>query len=132
MVALSVIALQLPNGSFVLQRRAKGARFSPGKLGFFGGHAMPGERPLDTARRELQEETSLEVGENSLQQISEFEMKSDAGEEMLRFTIYRMPIKTADFTVHDGQGAEVYTRKEALSRADLTPSVKYALGKLLA
>ena len=49
------------DGRLILHRRDSKAPTSPGMLALFGGHAEPGETPLETARRELAEEVSLDV-----------------------------------------------------------------------
>lgn len=129
MVELSVVALRLPDGRVVLQRRTRGARVSPGKLGFFGGHREPGETSLETLKRELKEETSLEADNLPLHMVDEFTMESDANEGTLHFTLYEAALESVEFEVYEGQRAEAYRIKEALSRDDLTPSVRFAFEK---
>ena len=50
------VILRLDDGRFVVEARPPDARHAAGQWTCFGGRREPGERALDTARRELDEE----------------------------------------------------------------------------
>ncbi|HEX9081867.1 MAG TPA: (deoxy)nucleoside triphosphate pyrophosphohydrolase [Holophagaceae bacterium] len=57
-VALAIVVRE---GRVFLQRRSESAQVCPGLWEFPGGKVEPGEAPVSAARRELLEETGLEV-----------------------------------------------------------------------
>lgn len=127
MVKVSIALLRLPDSRIVFQRRDPAARIGPGKLGFFGGHVEKGETFDEAIRRELKEETSLGGDSPPLSLILTYQLESDIGEGIVAFHLYEALVESSTFEVYEGQGAEVYSREEALKRDDLTTSVKYAL-----
>ncbi|HEU5121430.1 MAG TPA: NUDIX domain-containing protein [Candidatus Saccharimonadales bacterium] len=74
MIEVCVIWLTLPNGDVVLQRRDRKTNVSPGMLGLFGGHIEAGESPEEAMKRELSEETSLDVSGLSIDFVVEAEL----------------------------------------------------------
>lgn len=59
----AVVAITDPaTGAVLLTKRAATLRLHAGEYCFPGGRIEPGELPLDTALRELEEETSLRAG----------------------------------------------------------------------
>ena len=52
--------------ALILTRRASKLRKHPGQWAFPGGKMDPGEKPVDTALRELSEEVGLELGPDSV------------------------------------------------------------------
>lgn len=129
MVEIVQVWLSLPDGKVALQRRDAKAPTAPNKLSFFGGHVERGEPPDEAMRRELNEETSLDIAHLDVQRVGELDLTSEDGTES-RFYTYRASIPNADFTVYEGIGTEVYSIEEALARDDIVPSVRYALTKL--
>jgi 8-oxo-dGTP pyrophosphatase MutT (NUDIX family) len=131
MVEIAHILLMLPDGRVVLQRRDDKAPLAPNKLALFGGHIEPGESPDLAMRRELGEETSLDVASLDIQPVYEYEFELTSWDGTVsHFHTYRADIPNADFEVYEGSGAEVYPVSEALARDDIVPSVKHALTKL--
>ncbi|MCW2504399.1 MAG: hypothetical protein JWO79_2683 [Actinomycetia bacterium] len=59
MIELSAVILVDRAGRVLLQLRDEHAPYHPSVWGLPGGHAEPGESPLETAVRELWEETQL-------------------------------------------------------------------------
>ncbi len=129
MVEIVHILLVLPDGKVILQRRDGKAQVAPNKLAFFGGHVEQGEPPDQAMRRELGEETSLDVANLDIRQVNELDLTSQDGTEV-HFYTYRADIPNSDFEVYEGIGAEVYSTGDALVRDDIVPSVRYALTKL--
>ncbi|MGC9669157.1 NUDIX domain-containing protein [Planosporangium sp. 12N6] len=64
---LASVLLVNRDGAVLLQLREPDARIDPDRWGLPGGHVEPGEEPAAAARRELGEETGLQVhGEMAL------------------------------------------------------------------
>ncbi len=115
----------LPDGKIALQRRTKDAKFSPGLLGFFGGHLDPSETHEQAALRELHEETSLDVARLPKKYVADIRRVKD-GDDAL-FHIYEAHIDNADFAVFEGDGVEVYSVADALARDDLGETTRQVL-----
>jgi 8-oxo-dGTP diphosphatase len=60
-VRLASVLLVNQDGALLLQLREATAKMDPGRWGLPGGHVEPGEDPVAAARRELREETGLDV-----------------------------------------------------------------------
>lgn len=129
---VSIILLTLPNGRIVFQRRGKDASRSPDLLGLFGGHVEEGETPDDAIVRELGEETSLRLDDYTWGFVQEYQLQP-TGQTMANFHLYWAEIPNADFEVdkREAQGAEVFTRAEALARDDVAPSARHVLENIL-
>ena len=64
---MSVLCLVDTNGKLIAQQREdKPGITNPGMVSLFGGTSHEGESPIETLRRELQEELELEVSSNNL------------------------------------------------------------------
>jgi 8-oxo-dGTP diphosphatase len=127
-VKVAAALLILPDGRVVLQRRSKDAAISAGKLGFFGGHVEPGETSDAAIKREMAEETSLDVEQLSLECMRELNLSAQVtGNDDVHFDVYRARVANGDFGVYEGDGAEVYSISEALARDDLTASARTVL-----
>ena len=130
MVEIAHIVLILPDGRAVLQRRDNNTPISPNTLAFFGGHVEPGEPPDEAMRRELGEETSLDVANLDIRLVNEFELTRSNDGVLTHFYTYEAEIPNAKFEVYEGSGAEVYPTEELLAREDVVPAVKHAIRKL--
>jgi 8-oxo-dGTP pyrophosphatase MutT (NUDIX family) len=138
MSGISIIALELPDGQFVVQRRGEDAAVSPGLLGFFGGHIENGEKPEEAAARELREETSLDFAE--LQFIGKYIIDKETlnrlrsvsfARDDFKFNLFLLKIEKPNFAVYEGKGLEIYTLEELRKRKDTTASLEYAVINLL-
>lgn len=129
MKQLAVTLLQLPDGRYVFQRRTHDAPVNAGLVGFFGGHIEDGEVPEAGARRELKEETSLDVDSLTFKPQSNFVVDREG--EDVEYHVFEVAIKAMDFDVFEGEHAEAYDIASALERDDLTSSVKYVLERLM-
>lgn len=121
---LAVIVLKLPDGRLVLQRRTTDAPVAAGKLGFFGGHIETGETPEQCVRRELAEETSLDVDSLAIIPKVEFQLPANVNYAQDRhFHIFESTIPQDDFEAYEGVRAESYTTEELLQRDDVSEVV---------
>ncbi|HSX44048.1 MAG TPA: NUDIX domain-containing protein [Candidatus Saccharimonadales bacterium] len=121
---------RLHSGEMVFQRRREDAR-NPNMLGLFGGHFEPCDRddPLRALRRELKEETGLDVGKLAVKKHNSiFIPERFVGDDLL-YHIHEIDITHADFEVSDGPGAEVLGEEEALASGELEPAILYVLRK---
>lgn len=66
--ATAWVILYTPN-RVILGKRSPSVN-NPNQWNFFGGHVDPTERPVDTATRELEEETGYAIDPNNLREIS--------------------------------------------------------------
>lgn len=124
--------LMLPDGRVVVQRKTKDAPTNADKLTFFGGIMEDGETPEQTARRELQEETSLDVPALDFTFACKAFLPVGAkGNEPYTMHLFRVAVPSADFSVYEGEGAEVYGLTELKARADLSPAAAIILATLL-
>jgi 8-oxo-dGTP pyrophosphatase MutT (NUDIX family) len=126
MAEVTIVALKLPNGNLVFQKRGKEAPLSPGKIGLFGGHIEENEQHQAAIVRELKEETNLSV--DRLKYIDRFSIPAyDGPDKENTYYLYEMEIPNLNFEVFEGVGAEAYSKEEALKREDLTNSARYSL-----
>lgn len=129
MIEVAGILLYSTDGLLVLQRRDDKAATAPNKLGLFGGHTEPHESPEVTARRELAEETSLDVDALKLEFVTAFRAYDSDKQQHVHCTAFRTIVPTTQFEVYEGVGLEVYNVEEVLKRDDLTLSAKTAIVK---
>lgn len=78
-----------------------------GKWGVFGGHVEAGETLLETAMRELEEETALVMPKDAFCPLIRF-VTSDLFEHQYFFEVAR-PVKVSDIRVFEGAGFGFYT-----------------------
>ena len=122
------IYFRLPDDKLVLQRRTNDAPNAPGKLGSFGGRVEESEAAYECLVREIAEETSLNSDVLSIKLVTDFTMPADEVYNFKRhFYIYEARIKSLDFEVFEGSGAEAYSVEELRSRDDLTSSAASTL-----
>jgi 8-oxo-dGTP pyrophosphatase MutT (NUDIX family) len=120
------------NGDLILQRRDAGAPNNPNTLGFFGGHVESGENADSAIRRELKEETDLEVPKLEFRHLFDVQIPvADVGGEQGIDSIYTCRLSSPDFTVKEGKGAEIYALNQLIDRKDIAPYSKVILSKLL-
>lgn len=121
------IILQLPDGSYALQRRTELAATAPGTLGFFGGHVKEVELPLDAALREINEETDLHLTNQDLEHIVSEEVFYETGQPKKMLHVFLAKIKDGYFKVREGVRVEVLSLKDLEAHADIANSTRDAL-----
>lgn len=105
----------------ILQRRDGNTEFCPHMLGLFGGSVEMGENPYQAMRRELTEESSLDVPQLPLGLPVEKLICNS------KFYLFRIIIPTIEFEVKEGAGAEIFSISDALARGDTTQSARFML-----
>jgi len=124
---LSIIQLVLPNNLLVLQRRDENTKISPGLLGFFGGHIEDSEMPLEAMKRELSEETSIDVSSLKLKYVISKDIAHPNNPKIInkRVHLFKAKIHNDEFDVYEGQRAESYSAEDLKKRQDLAPTARY-------
>jgi ADP-ribose pyrophosphatase YjhB (NUDIX family) len=88
--AVTVCVLLHRNGSWLLSVRSPGVVYAPGRLGLVGGHVeidSPTRDVLEvTARREVAEETGLDLAEVSLSYLESEYFVTEQGERQITVT----------------------------------------------
>lgn len=95
-------------------------------LDLFGGHIEAGEGALHALRREIAEETSLDIKHISVHHIGTFR---SGVLSRIELHAYLAHITKPDFKVFEGIRDEVYGLNEALARPDVEPHTKLILKK---
>lgn len=131
-VQLCITLFVLPDGRFVLQRRTEDAPYAAGLLGQFGGHVEPGETVAECVRRELREETSLDVDDLEITEVADFTIPAGPDYPKDRhFYLTAAPIPDMNFSVFEGDRAEAYTLDELRARHDLNLAARHVADKIL-
>ncbi len=110
-----------------MQRRTSDAPYALGKLGVFGGQKNNNESPDECIRRELKEETSLDIKTLNITALSDFIISKGVYPEDRRFFVYESSIPKAEFAIFEGAAIEVYGIEELKGRQDLVEAVDYYL-----
>jgi len=120
--------LDLGNGEYVFQRRDMDAPTSPGLISFFGGSVEEGEDADGAIRRELGEETSLDIGSLAVDHVLSTDYLRQGTNVQQHADLFRVMIQNADFEVYEGVGSEVYDLTSLLARDDVAPSTRHITG----
>ncbi len=101
------------NGKLIVQQRDdKPGITNPGMVSFFGGTSHDGESPIETLRRELQEELELEVNSNNLL----LQTVKHENETNVACSIYIVTgVDAEKLKLHEGAGFATGTPEELLS-----------------
>jgi 8-oxo-dGTP pyrophosphatase MutT (NUDIX family) len=122
----------LPDRRYVLQLRDNlPTVFFPGHWGAFGGAMNDGETPLETLRRELQEELAVDVTEDQISYVTRLDFDlSFIGQGVIGRWFYEVRMTEGQFgALKLGEGAAVaaFGAEEALTTLRMTPYDKFAL-----
>ena len=133
MKRIAAVLLKLPNDCYVMQRRDSNAPTSANLLTFFGGHIEDSESAVIAAKRELQEETSINTDDLVFNHILSLEIPSsdDPSVVSVYYDLFSVDIESMDFKVYEGSGAEAYTFDDLAVRNDLSFTAKHAIGKII-
>ena len=102
------------NGKLIAQQRDdKPGITNPGMVSLFGGTSHEGESPIETLRRELQEELELEVSSNNLLLQT---VKHENGTNVACSIYIITGVDAEKLKLHEGAGFAMGTPEELLSR----------------
>ena len=102
------------NGKLITQQREdKPGITNPGMVSLFGGTSHEGESPIETLRRELEEELELEVNSNNLLLQT---IKHENGTNVACSIYIVTGVDTKKLKLHEGAGFATGTPEELLSR----------------
>ena len=102
------------NGKLIAQQRDdKPEITNPGMVSLFGGTSHEGESPIETLRRELQEELELEVSSNNLLLQT---VKHENGTNVACSIYIVTGVDAEKLELHEGAGFAVGTPEDLLSR----------------
>ena len=102
------------NGKLIAQQRDdKPGITNPGMVSLFGGTSHEGESPIETLRRELQEELELEVNSNNLLLQT---VKHENGTNVACSIYIVTGVDAEKLELHEGAGFAMGTPEELLSR----------------
>lgn len=102
------------NGKLIAQQRDdKPGITNPGMVSLFGGTSHEGESPIETLRRELQEELELEVSSNNLLLQT---VKHENGTNVACSIYIVTGVDAEKLKLHEGAGFATGTPEELLSR----------------
>jgi 8-oxo-dGTP pyrophosphatase MutT (NUDIX family) len=99
--------LMRPDGRILLQRRDKFTTYAPGKWCIPGGHRDEGESTIETAVREIKEETSLEVTQDQCEVMFEFPYLRDDEPKIDEFFLCMVDEERASRNIKCMEGAEM-------------------------
>jgi len=103
------------NGKLIAQQRDdKPGITNPGMVSLFGGTSHEGESPIETLRRELQEELELEVNSNSLLLQT---VKHENGTNVACSIYIVTGVDAEKLKLHEGAGFATGTPEELLNRS---------------
>lgn len=127
----TLVLFELPDNRIVLQRRTQDAPYGAGKLGIFGGWLEENETPLEGLKREIVEETSLDLSLLDIKFLTDLSMPASSDFPQNRhFYLYSTKITDMRFEVYEGDGAEAFSLEEIHQRQDLTGSAEFVFAKL--
>ena len=103
------------NGKLIAQQRDdKPGITNPGMVSLFGGTSHEGESPIETLRRELQEELELEVNSNNLLLQT---VKHENGTNVACSIYIVTSVDAEKLKLHEGAGFATGTPEELLNRS---------------
>lgn len=131
---VAVALLKSADGQKIyLQRRHDRTPHYPGGLSFFGGQFIEGqETPEEAVQRELQEETTLNIGEIGLRHMVSFTGLPELVQQNDPVEVHAFEgIVTDSFDAREGAGLELFTVQEALRQPNMVPTTKHVLEQIV-
>ena len=110
---------------------------NPNMYGLLGGGIEDGEKPIEALKRELREESNInvydieELGTNAVDYV----IKNEFGEHIMTSNLFVFLAQTdtmlGEAKLYEGQKLEYFTIEEALNLKDLIPVIKEIIGKYI-
>lgn len=118
------------NGDDVLlMKRSPNRRIFPNRYNGVGGHIERGESPIEGARREIREETGLEVRDMKLCSVHHIDAGVDSGIMMFVFMAYS---DDRFVRADEREGTLHWISRDEVMALDLVEDLPYILPNLLA
>jgi 8-oxo-dGTP diphosphatase len=118
-------------GRVLLQLRDSAAPVLPDKWSLVGGHLEAGELPEAGARREVLEESAIDI-DGRLEPLFEGLLPSGTGTGLARWHVYAAATGAGDADIVVGEGADiVFVPPVDVAGLDLTPSAAMLLPAFL-
>jgi 8-oxo-dGTP pyrophosphatase MutT (NUDIX family) len=118
-------------GRVLLQLRDGSAPVFPDKWSLVGGHLESDETPEVAARREVLEESAIDV-RSPLEPVFEGTMPSGDGPDLVQWHVFAAPTAAGDADIVVGEGADiVFVPPGDVAGLDLTPSAALLLPEFL-
>ena len=132
MLKVSIAYLTDASGEKVyLQRRSEKSELFPGGLSFFGGKLEHLEDPEEAIKRELAEETTLDVKQIGLKQVALFvALPQVTGDKEVEVNVYSGVVPEGSghqFMALEGAEVEVYNLESVSQSPDLVPTTRFVL-----
>lgn len=129
MVIPRVLCFILNGDDILLMKRAPDRRIFPNRYNGVGGHMEKDEDPLAAARREILEETGLDVRDLKLRGIHNIDVGDSNGILMFVFTAFS---DSRAFVDDEREGTLHWVHREALHALDLVEDLPLVLPRVLA
>ena len=118
-------------GRVLLQLRDGSAPVFPDKWSLVGGHLEGDETPEAGARREVLEESAIDV-RAALEPVFEGAMPSGTGHGLTQWHVFAAPTAAGDADIVVGEGADIaFVAPADVAGLDLTPSAAQLLPDFL-
>lgn len=128
MISSVAIALELPDGRHVLQRRDKNALVYPGTLGYIGGRRETSDLcGYFAIAREFEEELGQPLkGAELISRVAYLSPSSaHSAEPFLDLSIFKSRIDSLPEIIYEGAGVEAVYPTELMSKKDTAPSARF-------
>jgi 8-oxo-dGTP diphosphatase len=128
LVLLRTLCFVLNGDDVLLMKRAAHKRVFPNRYNGVGGHIERGEDVLSSARREIAEETGLDVRDLRLRAVYNIDSRANTGIGLFVFTAWssrRDVIANEEGTLH-------WVRRDAVLTLDLVEDLPLILPRILA
>lgn len=123
-----VLCFVVNGNDVLLMKRAPNRRIFPNRYNGVGGHVERDEDPLTAARREILEETGLEVRQLTLRGVHNIDAGENSGILMFVFTAMS---DTRAFVDHQEEGTLHWVSRDALLSLDLVEDLPLILPRVL-
>ncbi len=116
------------DGCFILQQRDAGENiYNSGRIGLFGGRRYTNETIAAAAKREILEETGMEISFDDQNPLADVRFFEPDGSEIQSTVFLVTKVKTSDIRQNEGRGFKVLTFEAAAYHSGVTPLARTAI-----
>ena len=127
MIQTANVMLLTDDGKLILQLRDDKPGIScPGQITAFGGMCESNEIPLETAKREMQEELGLRLNDDDLTPWTVFRktMAEHGEDSFVNLFVLGHSLRPEELTVYEGQGYFLVSPDDDLDKINFTPAAR--------